>query len=193
MSAPLRACFAFLLGAMVCVFQPASGETSRSQSVFGADPNLSEGALALRLGDYQEGIRLTLAGLRSPAGSAHSVRTRSSAHNNLCAGYVMAGKFGEALENCNEALRLKKNNWHAYSNRAVVYVLTGSLDRAAEDIEKGKRINPDAKRLKEAEEFLQQRRAAREKKERPGKEEPRSAGNAVNLQGQSIDQPSEAG
>ena len=140
---------------------PAAAQTTRSQSVFGADPNLSDGALALRLGDFEEGIRLTLEGLRAPAGAAHSIRTRSSAHNNLCAGYVMSGRFREALEHCNEALRLKSNNWHAYSNRAVLYTLTGNLSKAAEDIEQGKRINPDAKRLKQAEQFLNARRAAR--------------------------------
>ena len=132
-------------------------KNSRSQSVFGADPNLSDGALALRLGDFEEGIRLTLAGLRSPAGKAHSARTRSSAHNNLCAGYVLAGRFQDALENCDEAIRLKKNNWQAYSNRAVLHALTGRLKRAAEDIGQAKRINPDARRLIEAEQFLQER------------------------------------
>ena len=148
---------------MMLASGPAVGQSSASQSVFGADPNLSDGALALRLGDFEEGIRLTLEGLRSPAGTAHSIRTRSSAHNNLCAGYVMGGKFREALEHCNEALRLKPNNWHAYSNRAVLHALTGSLDKAAEDIAQGKRINADAKRLREAEEFLNLRRAARDR------------------------------
>lgn len=147
---------------MLLASGPASAQTTRSQSVFGADPNLSDGALALRLGDFEEGIRLTLEGLRAPAGAAHSIRTRSSAHNNLCAGYVMSGKFQEALEHCNESLRLKSNNWHAYSNRAVLYTLTGSLSKAAEDIAQAKRINPDAKRLREAEEFLNARRAARD-------------------------------
>ena len=157
----VNACVTFLLGAILCAAQPALAQNSRSQSVFGADPNLSDGALALRLGDYEEGIRLTLAGLRSPAGKAHSARTRSSAHNNLCAGYVLAGKFQDALENCDEAIRLKKNNWQAYSNRAVLHALTGRLKRAAEDIGQAKRINPDARRLIEAEQFLQERAAAR--------------------------------
>jgi Flp pilus assembly protein TadD len=147
---------------MLLASGPAAAQSSVSQSVFGADPNLADGALALRLGDSEEGIRLTLEGLRAPAGAAHSIRTRSSAHNNLCAGYVMSGKFREALEHCNEALRLKSNNWHAYSNRAVLHVLTGRLSKAAEDIEQAKRINPDAKRLREAEEFLNARRAARD-------------------------------
>lgn len=161
MSMGVRTCYAGLIVALLCVAQ-AAAENTVSQSVFGADPNLSEGALALRLGDYEEGIRLTLKGLRSPAGAAHSVRTRSSAHNNLCAGYTMAGKYRDALEHCDEALRLKKNNWQAYSNRAVIFTLTGSFERATADIEQGKRINPDAKKLREAEEFLIERKAARE-------------------------------
>ena len=168
----VSACVTFLLGAMLCAAQPALAQSSRSQSVFGTDPNLADGALALRLGDHEEGIRLTLAGLRSPAGKAHSARTRSSAHNNLCAGYVLAGKFPQALEHCDEALRLKKNNWQAYSNRAVLQALTGRLERAAEDIEQAKRINPDAKRLIEAEQFLQERLAARAQEARAQESKP---------------------
>ena len=148
------------MGALAVASGQAAAQTSQSQSVFGADPNLSEGAMALRLGDYEEGIRLTLEGLRAPAGATHSARTRSSAHNNLCAGYVMAGNFREALKHCNEALRIKSNNWRAYSNRAVLYALTGSLSRATADIQKGMRINPDARRLREAQEFLNMRKAA---------------------------------
>lgn len=165
----LRACSVCLTGAFLCAAPAGASETTQSHSVFGADPNLSEGALALRLGDYEEGIRLTLKGLRSPAGSVHSIRTRSSAHNNLCAGYTMARKYRQALEHCDESLRLKRNNWQAHSNRAVIHTLMGSYERAAEDIEKGKRINPDAKRLKEAEEFLNERKAARKEngKSRP--------------------------
>ena len=140
--------------------QPAPHPHARS--VFGSDPNLAEGAMALRLGDHTEGVRLTLAGLRSPAGRAHSVRTRSAAHSNLCAGYVMMGQFNKALEHCNEALRLKSNNWQALSNRAVTFVLTGQFKRAGQDIERGKRINPGSKRLLEAEELLASRIETRE-------------------------------
>ena len=160
-------CVTLLLGAMVCAAQPAVAQNARAQSVFGADPNLTDGAMALRLGDYEEGIRLTLAGLRSPAGKTHSVRTRSSAHSNLCAGYVMDGKFRKAEEHCNEALRLKKDNWQAYSNRAVLHVLTGRLQRAADDIEKGKHINPKAMRLLEVEELLAKQVAERVERAKP--------------------------
>ncbi len=150
-----------LLGALVCFTQAAWAQSTQTRSIFGADPNLSDGAMALRLGDYEEGIRLTLAGLRSPAGKAHSLKTRSAAHSNLCAGYLMAGRLKNALESCNEALRIKKNNWRAYSNRAVAYVMTGQLKQAASDLEQGKRINPNAQRLAEVEELLAARIAAR--------------------------------
>ena len=44
----------------------------------------------------------------------------------------------------------------------MIHALKGNFRKAAEDIEKGKRINPDAKRLREAEDFLDRRKAARE-------------------------------
>ena len=157
----VRICVPLLLGALVCFTQAARAQGTQAQSVFGADPNLSDGAMALRLGDYEEGIRLTLAGLRSPAGKAHSLKTRSAAHSNLCAGYLMAARLRMALKHCNEALRIKRNNWRAYSNRAVAYVLMGQFKRAAEDLEEGKRLNPNSTRLAEVEELLAARVAAR--------------------------------
>ena len=156
----VRAGFTLLLGAVVCFAQSAWAQSAQAQSIFGADPNLSGGALALRLGDYEEGIRLTQAGLRSPAGKAHSIKTRSSAHSNLCAGYLMAAQYRTALQHCNEALRIKSNNWQAYSNRAVLFVMTGQLKRAAEDLEQGRRINPNSGRLREVEELIAARVAA---------------------------------
>ena len=150
-----------LLGSVLCFTQPAGAQGTHAQSVFGADPNLSDGAMALRLGDFQEGIRLTLAGLRSPAGKAHGLKTRSAAHSNLCAGYLMASQLRNARKHCDEALRIRRNNWRAYSNRAVLFVLTGQLKRAAEDIERGKRISPNSRRLAEVEELLAARVAAR--------------------------------
>ncbi|WP_446830713.1 hypothetical protein [Candidatus Foliamicus sp.] len=162
----------FLLGAFACLGGPLWAQKvpahSHAQSIFGADPNLSGGAMALRLGDYEQGIRLTLAGLRSPSAKAHSTKTRSAAHSNLCAGYLMAAQFQTALESCNEALRLKSNNWQAHSNRAVLFIMTGQLKRAAEDIERGKRIKPDSRRLMEVEELLAARVEARAKQENSG-------------------------
>ncbi|MCY4166234.1 MAG: hypothetical protein OXF03_08865 [Gammaproteobacteria bacterium] len=150
-----------LFGSVLLSASPAWPQGTHAQSVFGADPNLSDGAMALRLGDYDEGIRLTLVGLRSPVGRAHSMKTRSAAHSNLCAGYMMASQLRIAREHCDEALRIMRRNWRAYSNRAVLFVLTGQLKRAADDVERGKRINPNSRRLAEVEELLAARVAAR--------------------------------
>jgi hypothetical protein len=71
-----------------------------SQTIFGSNPVLSAGVDALSVGDYEEGLRLTLDALNSEL----TVRDRANAFNNLCAGYLGLEQFTEALDYCDQAL-----------------------------------------------------------------------------------------
>ena len=101
---------------------PASHADDTANTVIGVNPRLSEGAYALEFGNYDEGIRLTLEGLRS------SVRPsdRVGALSNLCAGYVGLQEYDSALRYCNRALRIDEKNWHAYNNRSLAYLGLGN-------------------------------------------------------------------
>lgn len=126
---------------------PAGHTDDTANTVLGVNPRLSEGAYALEFGNYQEGIRLTLEGLRS------SVRPsdRVGALSNLCAGYVGIQDYESALSYCNRALRIDERNWHAYNNRSLAYLGLGNTAAAERDLEKGLEINPNARTLKEVE------------------------------------------
>ena len=119
--------------------------TSDSRTVLGsANPALTDGAVALRNGDGERGIELTLQGLAV----AHGRRERQAALSNLCAGYILLEKELEAISYCDSALAENDRNWRAYSNRALAYLRLGRFDEAAANIERGQELAPHAHSLK---------------------------------------------
>ena len=94
-------------------------ETPDSRTVLGQrNAKLADGAQALRDGDAEEGIRLTLLGLAAAQGR----RERQAALGNLCAGYLLLRQFDEAIDYCDQALEESDRNWRVYNNRSLVYL-----------------------------------------------------------------------
>jgi len=119
----------------------ANAEKPMSETVIGpSNPLLADGATALEAGHADEGVRLTLEGLKVPT----PVRDMAAAHANLCAGYVLLHRLDEALIHCNTAIELDERNWRAYNNRAAVLDARGLYDQAIADVEKGLKISPDS-------------------------------------------------
>jgi tetratricopeptide (TPR) repeat protein len=106
--------------------------------------NLHDGANALKAGDVEEGIRLTIIGLQQSV----NARNRQAGKSNLCAGYLMLGQLDTALGYCNEVLDENDEHWRAYSNRALIYVKLERFAEAEQDLKKGEAISPNAKTLK---------------------------------------------
>ena len=142
---------------------PASHAEDTGTTIIGVNPNLSEGAYALEFGNYEEGIRLTLEGLRS------SVRPsdRIGALSNLCAGYVGVRDYESALRYCNRALRIDEKNWHAYNNRSLAYLGLGDVKAAQRDLETGLSLNPSSKTLVEVGRLIEIERQAMAKETSP--------------------------
>jgi tetratricopeptide (TPR) repeat protein len=148
---------------------PAGHADDTANTVIGVNPRLSEGAYALEFGNYDEGIRLTLEGLRTTV----RPRDRVGAFSNLCAGYVGIQDYESALRYCNRALRLDESNWHAYNNRSLAYLGLGNTAAAERDLEKGLEINPNARTLKEVGARIQAvKQAAAAQKRAPVSTEP---------------------
>jgi tetratricopeptide (TPR) repeat protein len=135
-----RACIVGCLG-----FFAAGVLAQSNTTVIGpSNPNLQYGADALLAGDADEGVRLTLMGLKFATGA----RERQTAKSNLCAGYLMLREYDTALAYCDEVLGENDGHWRAYSNRAVIYVKLGRLEDAERDLEKGEAISPNSRTLK---------------------------------------------
>jgi len=134
----------FLVG--VATLNPShADESAQAKTVIGpTNPDLANGAQALRLGKAEEGVRLTRLGLAV----AHGRRERQAALSNLCAGYVLLEQFDTALTYCNIALEENERNWRAYNNRALAYVNLKRFEEAEADIARGQELNPNAWSLK---------------------------------------------
>lgn len=134
-----------LLLGLLLLANNASGQTSDSRTVIGpSNLPLKEGADALLAGDAEEGVRLSLQGLRI----ASSLRERHAAWGNLCAGYAMLGQYETALDYCDRVLAENDQNWRAYSNRAFIYVQLERYDEAEQDLVRGEAIAPKSRNLK---------------------------------------------
>ncbi len=135
----LRITAIFLCTGLITI--QAAGPENRM--IIGMDPALSAGSDALRSGDYQEGLDLTLDGLNSTL----TLRDRASALSNLCAGYLGMGDNANALEACDKALEFNARNWRIYNNRALALLGVGRIAAALGEVEKGLALNPDSQTL----------------------------------------------
>jgi tetratricopeptide (TPR) repeat protein len=155
MSSPLRVRL-FALGLLVAATWPClpvrSAEHAGSKTVIGQTNSLlADGAAALEAGRIEEGVRLTLEGLKV----AVTARENAAGHSNACAGYVLLKHWAEALAQCNAALQLDTSNWRTYNNRASIYVEKGLYDLAMHDLEAGLALAPGAATLHESVRILQ--------------------------------------
>jgi len=114
---------------------------------------LAEGAHALLDGEGEEGVRLTLAGLRHAVGR----QERLTGTSNLCAGYILLERYNDALEECNSVLAEDESHWRARTNRALIYVLVGRYDAANADLDRVEQIAPQARTVIGVRELLRDR------------------------------------
>ena len=128
-------------------------EPSQSTTVIGpTNIQLSEGATALDAGRIEEGIQLTLDGLKVPTAQ----HEKAAGYSNLCAGYALLKKWDEALQYCNTAVELDPANWRAFNNRAAVFAGKQQFDLAVNDIRAGLEIAPNSRTLLESLRIVQQ-------------------------------------
>lgn len=121
------------------------GLTQESKTVLGpTNPLLQDGANALKAGEAEEGVRLTLLGLRQ----AKNAREREAANSNLCAGYALLEQYELALSYCNDVLDNNAGHWRSYSNRALIFVKLKRFDEAQQDLLRGEALRPHANSLK---------------------------------------------
>lgn len=111
-----------------------------------ANPNLSKGARALLGGRHEEGIRLTLLGLKTADGA----KEEEIALSNLCAGYTNLGDYDSALKYCDRLLERNDKLWRVYNSKALIYIYTKQYDKAEQALIKGEALNPNAYTMKVA-------------------------------------------
>jgi tetratricopeptide (TPR) repeat protein len=130
---------------------------AQNSTVLGNDNQLlAEGSASLAAGRYEEGLRLTLAGLERP----NNPNDEAAAYSNLCAGYAALKRWPEALPHCNRSLELDRHNWRTYNNRAAVFVGLKLYDLAVTDVNSGLALDPDSKTLHKSLEVVHEHKEA---------------------------------
>jgi len=109
-----------------------------------ANPDISDGARMLLAGRNEEGIRLTLKGLKAAQGK----REEEIALSNLCAGYTNLGDYDTALRYCDILLQRDDKMWRAYNSKALIYIYTKQYEKAEQELIKGEAINAGARSMK---------------------------------------------
>jgi tetratricopeptide (TPR) repeat protein len=123
------------------------GQLADNRSILGAGNEfLSAGSFAIRMGQYDEGIRLTNLGLTRYQPNRQD---RASALSNLCAAHAAKGEPDIAIPYCDESIEMNDRNWRAYSNRAYSYFLKGMLNDATLNLDLAADLNPDARQVLE--------------------------------------------
>ena len=128
--------------ALVMIIAGATPASGQEQHAVPSPTNieLSRGAEALRAGDAETGLNLTLAGLKHTT----SRNERVTGLSNACAAYILLQKYETALEYCNEAVATDDRYWRARANRALIAVLQGRYAPAEEDLDRAEAVAPDA-------------------------------------------------
>lgn len=142
---------------LLCATAGAAPDTAQSVTVLGpSNQYLSEGAAALEIGRFEEGIRLSLAGLQIVS----SRRDEAAGHSNVCAGYAALKRWQEALPHCNRSLEIDRGNWRAFNNRAAVYVGLKLYDFAITDVQSGLGLAPGSRTLLKSLEVVNEHKEA---------------------------------
>jgi tetratricopeptide (TPR) repeat protein len=144
-----------LIALVACTLAYADDPPTSATVLGGANQHLLDAADALRVGDGERAIRLSLLGLEESLTPMEHV----GALSNLCAAYTLAEEYDLAVARCSEALALEPR-WQAYHNRALAYLHLRRLDDAARDIAAGFSIFPESKLLGKAQAALERLRHA---------------------------------
>lgn len=151
--------------ALTVLSTAGADERPMSATVLGEEnPLLAEGARALEAGHAEDGVRLTLEGLKAPS-SSHLL---AAAHANLCAGYVLLHRYDEALAHCNTSISIDPENWHAYNNRAAVFSARSLYEEAIADVRSGLKLAPNSAVLQKSLKILYQNQKVQRHRGRSG-------------------------
>jgi tetratricopeptide (TPR) repeat protein len=144
---PVLATFCVAACGGISMASAAVAESPSNSTILGTTSELmANGAIALEQGRAEEGVRLTLAGIKASV-DFHDI---AAGHANLCAGYAMQKLWEEALFECNVSIEMDDSNWRAFNNRAAVFVAKGQYDKAIADVVTGLKIAPESAVLKKS-------------------------------------------
>ena len=161
----LRALVLLGFSAVLAQGKAFAADKPMSATIIGPEnPLLKDGADALEAGRADDGVRLTLEGLKIPV----PTHLAAAAHANLCAGYVLLHRYDEALAHCNTSISLDPNNWRAYNNRAAVFSARSLYEQALDDVHTALKLSPGSTTLQRSLHIILENQKLERRHRRPG-------------------------
>src|SRR5262245_50029089 len=108
---------ALLLASASAVAQSNQNDPVSATVIGNGNPLFNEAVEALRTKQYEQGVELTLQGLKYE----NAPRAIAAALSNLCAGYAGLKQYALALRSCNESMAIDDHNWRVWNNRAAAH------------------------------------------------------------------------
>ncbi len=119
----------FILIALIFTGVPALDAQNVKIYHLSRDKNIEQGMRALRNQDFPSASYY----LWKAAKSRQTKARKASLYNNVCAVDFVLRRFDSALDACNAAIKLDRNNWKSLLNRGNVYRDTGYFTLAKQD------------------------------------------------------------
>ena len=101
---------------------------------------VNKGVAAYMKGDFSKAVAFNRNALHQGLKIGH----KTVVYSNQCAALGVQGRYDDALEACDKALKLAPTNWQAFSNRAAVNWLNGDKVQAKQDIQAARNLDGQA-------------------------------------------------
>lgn len=120
----------------------------------GPKDDIMAGNAAAQAKKFDQAIKLYTRAIKSGELSPANLAV---AHNNRGSAYDDKGMAADAMQDFNQAIKIKPGYAEAYYNRSFAYEKKGMLPEALKDIEKAVRLQPDDKYYTDRLEYLNHR------------------------------------
>ncbi len=104
---------------------------------------LQKGNKALKRGDAETAERYFSRAIESNL----STEARPKVFNGMCVAKILKEEWDLAIENCDEAIRLRSNDWKFFNNRGNAHLGNGNFEMAIENYDRALGMYPSSKIL----------------------------------------------
>jgi len=158
-------------------FQPEKKETvprTKKQKIQEAGKKKNQGNIVFKEFDYENAAKLYMEALNyladlydlSPTEQEEVNAIKVPCHLNIALCCTKIDRYNQAIENCNKALEIEKNNIKALFRRAQCYVQLSQLEEAKNDLNAALQVEPNNSSVKKELALVERKIHAQKEKEK---------------------------
>ncbi len=130
---------ALILTALIALPAAATDRPTQGQKIWlNSSQDIRNGAALIDAGKFEEGVKLT----RKALDDDLTISDIAAAYTNLCSADVQTGRYQQAMEHCEKALKINSRMPEALNNVATVQFMLGDYQTAVATYKKALRGKP---------------------------------------------------